>query len=130
MVKSLSDYEQQHESLRKDAIGASVAEQWDRIVEVQKKVFGVRWPHNVDQSIQKYCQLLFVEIAELLEHTSFKVHKPPKKEDMELVDLRAFETADIFIYTLALAATQFNSAEEFLACVNTKLDTNDSRSDW
>ena len=112
------------------ALGENIEELWERVVDVQKKVFGVTWPRNKDGLTQKYIQLLQEECSEVLRTTDFKPHKKPTRIESEREEERASEIADLLIYLLALAAVHWESASEFIAWAMVKMDENDGKGDW
>lgn len=95
--------------------------------EFQRRVLGATFPRDKDALTEKYCLLISKEAFELLDHTSYKPHKP-KKEDMD-VDAIRDEIADVYIYTLACAGMWFEDHEDLLDKALEKMGVNKKRLD-
>lgn len=96
----------------------------DRCREFQRQVFGVQWPRDHDEMTQKYVMLITKELFEVLDHTSYKYHKP--RVDIDELALME-EIADVQIFLFALAGMWFADASHFLRIINEKMGINERR---
>jgi len=108
------------------SLGKRLWSVWSTLISFQKRVYGETWPRDPDMMTQKYVMLLTKEAMEVLDHTSYKDHKPRIDFDNRAA-ARKEEIADVVIYAMELAAVNFSSPEELIQEIERKIGINEQR---